>query len=96
MQWPLHIPEAGLFEAQKGLLIVSRYSAPEPITAGRLNDMRCSPVIYCFDMASLISGIHLYVRLLQLNVIFLGIALYKMFHHTAILKPDSGCLDNIK
>uniref|UniRef100_A0A671QQ20 Adhesion G protein-coupled receptor L3 n=1 Tax=Sinocyclocheilus anshuiensis TaxID=1608454 RepID=A0A671QQ20_9TELE len=31
-----------------------------------------------------------------LNVIFLGIALYKMFHHTAILKPDSGCLDNIK
>lgn len=32
----------------------------------------------------------------QLNVIFLGIALYKMFHHTAILKPDSGCLDNIK
>lgn len=33
---------------------------------------------------------------LQLNVIFLGIALYKMFHHTAILKPDSGCLDNIK
>ncbi|XP_037832386.1 adhesion G protein-coupled receptor L3 [Kryptolebias marmoratus] len=33
---------------------------------------------------------------LLLNVIFLGIALYKMFHHTAILKPDSGCLDNIK
>ncbi|XP_076852116.1 adhesion G protein-coupled receptor L3-like isoform X5 [Brachyhypopomus gauderio] len=32
----------------------------------------------------------------MLNVIFLGIALYKMFHHTAILKPDSGCLDNIK
>lgn len=32
----------------------------------------------------------------QLNVIFLGIALYKMFHHTAILKPESGCLDNIK
>ncbi|XP_063043005.1 adhesion G protein-coupled receptor L3-like [Engraulis encrasicolus] len=32
----------------------------------------------------------------DLNVIFLGIALYKMFHHTAILKPDSGCLDNIK
>lgn len=32
----------------------------------------------------------------QLNVVFLGIALYKMFHHTAILKPDSGCLDNIK
>uniref|UniRef100_H0XZ72 Adhesion G protein-coupled receptor L3 n=1 Tax=Otolemur garnettii TaxID=30611 RepID=H0XZ72_OTOGA len=31
----------------------------------------------------------------QLNVIFLGIALYKMFHHTAILKPESGCLDNI-
>uniref|UniRef100_A0A8C6W583 Adhesion G protein-coupled receptor L3 n=1 Tax=Nannospalax galili TaxID=1026970 RepID=A0A8C6W583_NANGA len=30
-----------------------------------------------------------------LNVIFLGIALYKMFHHTAILKPESGCLDNI-
>lgn len=35
-------------------------------------------------------------RVFQLNVIFLGIALYKMFHHTAILKPDSGCLDNIK
>ncbi|KPP75808.1 hypothetical protein Z043_104921 [Scleropages formosus] len=32
----------------------------------------------------------------KLNVIFLGIALYKMFHHTAILKPDSGCLDNVK
>ncbi|TRY85190.1 hypothetical protein DNTS_030946, partial [Danionella cerebrum] len=32
----------------------------------------------------------------KLNMIFLGIALYKMFHHTAILKPDSGCLDNIK
>lgn len=36
------------------------------------------------------------VVVFQLNVIFLGIALYKMFHHTAILKPDSGCLDNIK
>ncbi|KAK5603415.1 hypothetical protein CRENBAI_008027 [Crenichthys baileyi] len=35
-------------------------------------------------------------RCIGLNVIFLGIALYKMFHHTAILKPDSGCLDNIK
>nr|XP_033466253.1 adhesion G protein-coupled receptor L3-like isoform X14 [Epinephelus lanceolatus] len=34
--------------------------------------------------------------IIMLNVIFLGIALYKMFHHTAILKPDSGCLDNIK
>nr|XP_012775446.1 adhesion G protein-coupled receptor L3 isoform X7 [Maylandia zebra] len=33
--------------------------------------------------------------IIMLNVIFLGIALYKMFHHTAILKPDSGCLDNI-
>lgn len=36
------------------------------------------------------------VFVFQLNVIFLGIALYKMFHHTAILKPDSGCLDNVK
>ncbi|XP_073747845.1 adhesion G protein-coupled receptor L3 isoform X2 [Callorhinus ursinus] len=34
--------------------------------------------------------------IIMLNVIFLGIALYKMFHHTAILKPESGCLDNIK
>uniref|UniRef100_A0AAY4AD85 Adhesion G protein-coupled receptor L3 n=1 Tax=Denticeps clupeoides TaxID=299321 RepID=A0AAY4AD85_9TELE len=34
--------------------------------------------------------------IIMLNVIFLGIALYKMFHHTTILKPDSGCLDNIK
>uniref|UniRef100_A0A3Q2XJ77 Adhesion G protein-coupled receptor L3 n=1 Tax=Hippocampus comes TaxID=109280 RepID=A0A3Q2XJ77_HIPCM len=34
--------------------------------------------------------------IIMLNVIFLAIALYKMFHHTAILKPDSGCLDNIK
>ncbi|XP_053715447.1 adhesion G protein-coupled receptor L3-like isoform X13 [Synchiropus splendidus] len=34
--------------------------------------------------------------IIMLNVIFLGIALYKMFHHSAILKPDSGCLDNIK
>ncbi|XP_061620303.1 adhesion G protein-coupled receptor L3-like isoform X7 [Phyllopteryx taeniolatus] len=34
--------------------------------------------------------------IIMLNVVFLGIALYKMFHHTAILKPDSGCLDNIK
>uniref|UniRef100_A0A3B3RTQ3 Adhesion G protein-coupled receptor L3 n=1 Tax=Paramormyrops kingsleyae TaxID=1676925 RepID=A0A3B3RTQ3_9TELE len=34
--------------------------------------------------------------IIMLNVIFLGIALYKMFHHTAILKPDSGCLDNVK
>uniref|UniRef100_H3CHT0 Adhesion G protein-coupled receptor L3 n=1 Tax=Tetraodon nigroviridis TaxID=99883 RepID=H3CHT0_TETNG len=34
--------------------------------------------------------------IIMLNVIFLGIALYKMFHHTAILKPDSGCMDNIK
>nr|XP_023685397.1 adhesion G protein-coupled receptor L3-like isoform X2 [Paramormyrops kingsleyae] len=34
--------------------------------------------------------------IIMLNVIFLGVALYKMFHHTAILKPDSGCLDNIK
>uniref|UniRef100_A0AAY5EH51 Adhesion G protein-coupled receptor L3 n=1 Tax=Electrophorus electricus TaxID=8005 RepID=A0AAY5EH51_ELEEL len=34
--------------------------------------------------------------IIMLNVIFLGIALYKMFHHTALLKPDSGCLDNIK
>ncbi|XP_042716300.1 adhesion G protein-coupled receptor L3 isoform X9 [Malaclemys terrapin pileata] len=33
--------------------------------------------------------------IIMLNVIFLGIALYKMFHHTAILKPESGCLDNI-
>ncbi|XP_061620298.1 adhesion G protein-coupled receptor L3-like isoform X2 [Phyllopteryx taeniolatus] len=33
--------------------------------------------------------------IIMLNVVFLGIALYKMFHHTAILKPDSGCLDNI-
>uniref|UniRef100_A0A8C2BVU1 Adhesion G protein-coupled receptor L3 n=1 Tax=Cyprinus carpio TaxID=7962 RepID=A0A8C2BVU1_CYPCA len=33
--------------------------------------------------------------IIMLNVIFLGIALYKMFHHTTILKPDSGCLDNI-
>ncbi|XP_053715438.1 adhesion G protein-coupled receptor L3-like isoform X5 [Synchiropus splendidus] len=33
--------------------------------------------------------------IIMLNVIFLGIALYKMFHHSAILKPDSGCLDNI-
>nr|XP_057921861.1 adhesion G protein-coupled receptor L3-like isoform X3 [Doryrhamphus excisus] len=33
--------------------------------------------------------------IIMLNVIFLAIALYKMFHHTAILKPDSGCLDNI-
>ncbi|XP_051979004.1 adhesion G protein-coupled receptor L3-like isoform X19 [Xyrauchen texanus] len=34
--------------------------------------------------------------IIMLNVIFLGIALYKMFHHTAILKPESSCLDNIK
>ncbi|XP_036406678.1 adhesion G protein-coupled receptor L3-like isoform X6 [Megalops cyprinoides] len=34
--------------------------------------------------------------IIMLNVVFLGIALYKMFHHTAILKPDSGCLDNVK
>ncbi|XP_072261024.1 adhesion G protein-coupled receptor L3 isoform X5 [Pyxicephalus adspersus] len=34
--------------------------------------------------------------IIMLNVIFLGIALFKMFHHTAILKPDTGCLDNIK
>ncbi|XP_041435728.1 adhesion G protein-coupled receptor L3 isoform X3 [Xenopus laevis] len=34
--------------------------------------------------------------IIMLNVIFLGIALYKMFHHTAILKPETGCLDNIK
>ncbi|XP_060236799.1 adhesion G protein-coupled receptor L3 isoform X11 [Meriones unguiculatus] len=34
--------------------------------------------------------------IIMLNVIFLGIALYKMFHHTAILKPESGCLDNIR
>ncbi|XP_063311719.1 adhesion G protein-coupled receptor L3 isoform X2 [Pelobates fuscus] len=34
--------------------------------------------------------------IIMLNVIFLGIALFKMFHHTAILKPESGCLDNIK
>lgn len=34
--------------------------------------------------------------IIMLNVIFLGIALYKMFHHTAIPKPESGCLDNIK
>ncbi|GAB1289765.1 Adhesion G protein-coupled receptor L3 [Apodemus speciosus] len=34
-------------------------------------------------------------KVMLLNVIFLGIALYKMFHHTAILKPESGCLDNI-
>uniref|UniRef100_A0A673ILV9 Adhesion G protein-coupled receptor L3 n=1 Tax=Sinocyclocheilus rhinocerous TaxID=307959 RepID=A0A673ILV9_9TELE len=27
--------------------------------------------------------------IIMLNVIFLGIALYKMFHHTAILKPDT-------
>lgn len=32
----------------------------------------------------------------MLNVIFLGIALYKMFHHTTVLKPESSCLDNIK
>ncbi|XP_053319484.1 adhesion G protein-coupled receptor L3 [Spea bombifrons] len=34
--------------------------------------------------------------IIMLNVIFLGIALFKMFHHTAILKPEAGCLDNIK
>ncbi|KAG8454505.1 hypothetical protein GDO86_000936 [Hymenochirus boettgeri] len=34
--------------------------------------------------------------IIMLNVIFLGIALYKMFHHTTILKPETGCLDNIK
>ncbi|KAM8939275.1 adhesion G protein-coupled receptor L3 [Pelodytes ibericus] len=34
--------------------------------------------------------------IIMLNVIFLGIALFKMFHHTAILKPETGCLDNIK
>ncbi|XP_062905261.1 adhesion G protein-coupled receptor L3 isoform X2 [Mobula hypostoma] len=34
--------------------------------------------------------------IIMLNVIFLGIALYKMFHHTTVLKPESSCLDNIK
>ncbi|XP_075719991.1 adhesion G protein-coupled receptor L3 isoform X3 [Rhinoderma darwinii] len=34
--------------------------------------------------------------IIMLNVIFLGIALFKMFHHTAIMKPDTGCLDNIR
>ncbi|XP_072904456.1 adhesion G protein-coupled receptor L3-like isoform X5 [Hemitrygon akajei] len=33
--------------------------------------------------------------IIMLNVIFLGIALYKMFHHTTVLKPESSCLDNI-
>lgn len=61
--------------------------------------------VCCSDTVSLITPRALFRRILtrrgrrrvfQLNVIFLGIALYKMFHHTAILKPDSGCLDNIK
>ncbi|XP_040273726.1 adhesion G protein-coupled receptor L3 isoform X1 [Bufo bufo] len=34
--------------------------------------------------------------IIMLNVIFLGIALFKMFHHAAIMKPDTGCLDNIR
>lgn len=46
--------------------------------------------------SALISKRRCFPVVFQLNVIFLGIALYKMFHHTAILKPDSGCLDNIK
>ncbi|XP_041115515.1 adhesion G protein-coupled receptor L3 [Polyodon spathula] len=80
------------------LLRVNQVNTNTPVLSGRdlyfeLKNQRCWLRLDTYFIWSFIGPATL---IIMLNVIFLGIALYKMFHHTAILKPDSGCLDNIK